>query len=210
METRTEGTEVVVPVVLSGIVSRLDGIDFCMDGAKFRLQTMAGPARLKPANAEVNNFLERVAGTRLRVTIAGYPVVGPECSYISTYYAAPSQDVAKSLGIDKLLSEQARVPRGECQWTAIHDFMPPGPARLNVRGACTMPTPGFKVTLQRHEPQGINPFILLLDKIVAPPTGTEPRHPVEVVVEYHEKTDTHYTNVEILPDFTNIRVQEVH
>jgi hypothetical protein len=54
-------------------------------------------------------------------------------------------------------------------WTAIHDFMPPGPARLTVRGKCTFPTPGYTVTLKKKVPQGINPAILLLDKTEAGP-----------------------------------------
>jgi len=95
-------------------------------------------------------------------------------------------------------------------WTAIHDFMPPGPARLRVHGKCTFPTPGYKVTFKHHVPPGINPAILLLEKTVVAPTGIEPQHVTTIEVEYQEKTDQHYTDVQILPDEVHIKVQDVH
>jgi hypothetical protein len=95
-------------------------------------------------------------------------------------------------------------------WSAIHDFMPPGPARLKVRGECTFPTPGFKVTLKRKQPQGINPAILILEKTVVKPIGLEPQLVTTIPVEYEEKTDQHFTEVLILPDDMRITVQEVH
>ena len=95
-------------------------------------------------------------------------------------------------------------------WTAIHDFQPPRPARLRVHGKCTFPTPGFKVSFKHHHPQGINSSILLLDKTVTPPSGIEPDIVTTIDVHYEERTDHHYTEVEILPDQVKIKVQEVH
>jgi hypothetical protein len=101
--------------------------------------------------------------------------------------------------------------RQNCRnWSAIHDFMPPRPARLRVRGECTFPTPGFKVTLKRAVPQGINPTILILEKTVTRPTGIEPQHVTTITVEYEETTDQHIAEVLIMPDDTRIPVQEVH
>lgn len=101
--------------------------------------------------------------------------------------------------------------KGNCkEWLAIHDFMPPRPARLRVEGKCTFPTPGFKVILSRKQPQGINPTILILEKQVIAPTGPEPDVITTLVAEYHETTDQHYTEVQIVPDGTNIKVQDVH
>jgi hypothetical protein len=94
-------------------------------------------------------------------------------------------------------------------WTAIHDFQPPRPARLRVHGKCTFPTPGYKVSFKHHHPQGINPSILLLDKTVTPPSGIEPDVVTTIDVHYEEQTDYHYTEVEILPDQVKIKVQEV-
>ncbi len=95
-------------------------------------------------------------------------------------------------------------------WTAIHDFQPPRPPRLRVHGKCTFPTPGYKVSFKHHNPQGINPSILLLDKIVTPPTGPEPDVVTTIDVHYEEQTGNHYTEVEILPDRVTIKVQIVN
>jgi len=95
-------------------------------------------------------------------------------------------------------------------WKAIHDFMPPKPARLRVSGQCTFPTPGFKVTLKKKQPQGINPNILILEKTVQPPTGIEPQVVTTIPVNYEENTDQHYSEVSILPDNTTIPVEEIH
>jgi len=194
-----------------------------MDGATHRLQTILGPARLKSGNAEVQKFLDQVAGKKLRVAVAGYPIAGPECTYIRVYYAAPSHDAVKLLGINESSFGEGEIGPAsvekegsysevgnKCEWTAIHDFMPPEPARLTVKGKCTFPTPGFKVTLKRKEPQGINPLILILEKVVVAPTKREPQHPSKVDVEYLAKTNTHYSDVEILPEGTKIAVKEVH
>lgn len=48
-------------------------------------------------------------------------------------------------------------------WTAICDRMPPGPARLHVYGRCS--GGGARLALKRHEPQGINPYELILELV---------------------------------------------
>jgi hypothetical protein len=96
---------------------------------------------------------------------------------------------------------------GSCgNWTAVHDFMPPRPARLRVHGVCTFPTPGYEVILRRAVPQGINPAILILDKTVKRPTGIEPQVVTKVDARFEETTSTNYTEVEIRPDGVRIRV----
>jgi len=94
-------------------------------------------------------------------------------------------------------------------WYASHDHMPPEPAVLRVTGTCTLPTEGYKVELYRHEPQGINPKDLLLDKVVIAPV--DPVTPVRTDVEarYEETTDVEYDTVTILPDGPSIPVEEV-
>jgi hypothetical protein len=79
--------------------------------------------------------------------------------------------------------------------------------KLKVHGQCTFPTPGYKVSLKKKEPQGINPAILLLEKTVVPPTGIEPQHVVTMAVSFEEHTSVHYHEVEILPDGTKIKVK---
>jgi hypothetical protein len=50
--------------------------------------------------------------------------------------------------------------------------------------------------LKRKVPQGINPEILLLEKMVAAPTGIEPDHIVTIEVSFEEHTSVHYKEVE--------------
>src|SRR5260370_39906059 len=71
-------------------------------------------------------------------------------------------------------------------WTAIHDFMAPGPAHLTVSGKCTFPTPGYRVTLTKKVPQRIIPAILLLEKTVTPPSGPQPDVVTTISVKYEE------------------------
>ena len=97
---------------------------------------------------------------------------------------------------------------GKCRdWYASHDHMPGKPKTLRVSGQCTFPTPGFKVELEPANPQGINPKIYLLNKIVHPPTGPVPDVETTVEVRYEEKTDTEYDQVTILPDGVTVDVE---
>jgi hypothetical protein len=93
-------------------------------------------------------------------------------------------------------------------WSAIHDFMPPRPAHLSVKGKCTFPTTGYTVTLKKKVPQGINPLILLLDKLVTPPVGPAADVVTTIPVVYEEVTNVRYTEVEI-SDSTKIKVEDV-
>jgi hypothetical protein len=99
---------------------------------------------------------------------------------------------------------------GKCtDWKAIHDFMPPKKGTLRVTGSCEFRTGGYTVELKPHAPQGFNPKIYLLDKVVTPPTGSATQQVTKVEVNYSEETEVHYTQVQILPDGDLIDVQEV-
>ena len=104
-----------------------------------------------------------------------------------------------------------KVSAGKCVgWRAVQDNMPPGPPNLYVIGSCTFPTSGYKVTLKEAAPQGKNPAILLLNKIVTPPTGIV--RPVVTTIEVRfdkKKATTKYSEVTILPDGGTIKVQQV-
>jgi hypothetical protein len=94
------------------------------------------------------------------------------------------------------------APAATATWSATlhaHD--------LKVRGELTFPTPGYKVTLKKKHPQGINPSVLLLEKTVVPPTGIEPDHVVQMPVDFEEHTLVDYHEVEILPDGVKIKVK---
>jgi hypothetical protein len=103
------------------------------------------------------------------------------------------------------------TPSGDCRdWSAHHDHQPPGPPVLRVRGVCRFPTAGYAVELRRHEPQGINPADLLLDRIVQPPTGPVAQVVTDVEVRWSEETEFEYETVTILPDGASVPVQDVH
>jgi hypothetical protein len=102
------------------------------------------------------------------------------------------------------------VQQGKCtDWKAWHDRKPGGPATLHVTGECEFPTGGYKVELRPMKPQGINPRILLLEKIVHPPTGVTNQMVTHVEVHYTEKTNVHYDHVSIVPDGITVPVKEV-
>lgn len=115
-------------------------------------------------------------------------------------------------GVAEAINWTAVPPlEGTCHdWTAFHDHMPPGPSVMRVQGTCRFNTSGYVVELRRHEPQGINPYDLLLDRIVIPPDGPVAEVETEDEVRYSEETEFNYQTVTILPDGPSIRVEDVH
>ncbi|HWN97187.1 MAG TPA: hypothetical protein VNT99_19305 [Methylomirabilota bacterium] len=97
MSEQANTGEVQVPVFITGIITKNDGVDFCMDGANYKLHNYQGEVRLKARNPQAEKQLKKFAGRRIRVTVGGYWVWGPECSYVSVYYAEPATDVVKAL-----------------------------------------------------------------------------------------------------------------
>ena len=94
-------------------------------------------------------------------------------------------------------------------WKAWHDRQPGHPATLHITGKCKFNTGGYKVTLQPAVPQGINPEIYILNKIVHAPSGPATQVVTDVPVHYTEKTDARYTEVDIHPDGAKVPVKEV-
>ena len=95
------------------------------------------------------------------------------------------------------------------KWEAWHDFMPGKTPTLYVTGVCTTPTPGYKIKLEVATPQGKNPKILLLRKVVIPPTITPDLDPTSVDVHFTKKTKFEYKQVTILPEVKTIKVKRV-
>lgn len=83
------------------------------------------------------------------------------------------------------------------EWKAWHDRMPCGPPTLHVTGKCSVPTEGWKAALQQHEPQGLNPTILMLDLVVTCPEGFVAQILTELDVSWIEKTDMRYDQVSV-------------
>ena len=124
--------------------------------------------------------------------------------------AGAKKAAAKKGGAKKAGAAKPKPSQGKCgNWKAWIDVMPPGPPTLYVTGECRFPTHGYKVTLKPAVPQGINPRILLLRKIVTPPSGPVILIPQTVPVNYKQRTKTNYTHVTILPDNVTIKVQIV-
>src|ERR1700730_4454760 len=94
-------------------------------------------------------------------------------------------------------------------WTAGLDTMPPEKPRMTVKGVCTCPTSGFKTSLRKANPQGINPDILLLDLVTDPPTNIVNQVVTNYDVTYHEKDSQRYTEVTILPCNITVSVKVV-
>lgn len=105
-------------------------------------------------------------------------------------------------------------PINQCgNWSAWLDLMPGDKPTLHVTGQCTFPSLGYQVELQRAVPQGVNPEILLLRKVVTPPpSGGVTGSQVETLdVRYREQpAQNHYKQVQIEPDGVLLDVQEVH
>jgi hypothetical protein len=104
---------------------------------------------------------------------------------------------------------RAALPLGETKyecgkWEAVLDQASGKEPNLTVRGSCLFPTTGFLAELRRHDPQGINPGILLLDLVVTKPAGPTAQVLTEVEVTYAEEGA--YEAVTILPDGPTINV----
>lgn len=108
-------------------------------------------------------------------------------------------------------SKAGAASQGKCTgWKAWEDQMPPGPPTLHVIGKCLFPTHGYKVRLKKAVPQGINPKILLLVKVVTAPRGPVIQVPQVVEVHYKQRvTKGQYKQVTILPEVKTIRVKIV-
>jgi hypothetical protein len=99
-----------------------------------------------------------------------------------------------------LAEERRSIKQGSCgAWYAWIDKMPGAQKRLFVIGTCVFPTTGYQVELRRAVPQGINPDILILHKVVTPPSGVVLDVITSVQVRYEEFPPVDYKQVEIQP-----------
>jgi len=98
----------------------------------------------------------------------------------------------------------------KCSFSAVHNWQPVDFPDLWVKGSCTMPTPGYKITLEQANPQGINPDILILKMTVTPPTGNVAQVITEQeIVPYVKGTKTKYKQVQIEPGGFMVKVVDV-
>ena len=137
-----------------------------------------------------------------------------EASYTVSLHLSGILGTAGIEVIGATRTEQHEVPPhdvvGTCRdWQAWHDRQPGATPTLHVTGACEFPTAGYSVVLRRHEPQGINPRDLLLDRVVDAPSGPVAEVITVVEVHYREETDVAYDTVTILPDQGSVPVEQV-
>jgi hypothetical protein len=98
----------------------------------------------------------------------------------------------------------------EANWLAFHDFMPsPSGPELRVSGSVMMPARGWKVSLKEHEPQGINPAVLLLDLVATAPKGNVLPVLTDEKVRFTKKTKFPYRTVHILQINETVEVRDV-
>jgi hypothetical protein len=93
-------------------------------------------------------------------------------------------------------------------WKAVLNAEPPAPFTLHVTGNCHFDDSGYTVELKPAVPQGINPNVYILHKIVHKPAHVS-HHPSNVAVDYTEKVKVKYTEVQIIPDNVTVTVQVV-
>jgi len=78
------------------------------------------------------------------------------------------------------------------------DLEPPTPPRsLHVTGTYTFPTPGYTAGLRPSDPQGINPWDLLLELVVQAPGGAVSRVLTDVEIHYEAEAETECKTVTI-------------
>jgi hypothetical protein len=99
------------------------------------------------------------------------------------------------------------------QWIAIHEFAPPGPAKLRVEGNAAIPNLGVVPKLVRTKSQGIDPKVLLLDVVTETLTNIQGdmrwSKLVRSKVTYEEETDYPFESVQIESLHKTIDVENV-
>lgn len=87
--------------------------------------------------------------------------------------------------------------------------MPGVEPTIQVVGTEVFPTTVYSVELRPAVPQGCNPSIYILEKIVHPPEGEVAQVETEVQIHYRDATFGEYTSVTIFPDDITVEIREV-
>lgn len=80
------------PTCLSGVVTALSGVGYCMDGATHQVHTIGpAPVRLRGMTEEVKIALDRATAANQKVSVCGLWLNGPECNilYVFTVSEVP-------------------------------------------------------------------------------------------------------------------------
>ncbi|MEA2584051.1 MAG: hypothetical protein QOF33_2136 [Thermomicrobiales bacterium] len=84
-----------------------------------------------------------------------------------------------------------------CDWTAVHDALDGIEMPVKVYGACTCPSPGYTLRLERSEQDSADPAHLRLTLTVVPPSEEMPDLLTPCGVEYEEPSATAVERVTI-------------
>lgn len=94
-------------------------------------------------------------------------------------------------------------------WSATYTPMSNDSGRLQVSGEYNS-IGGSTVTLEKQNPQGINPTILILKEVETTPTGIAHSNVDRIIpVTYEETTNLFYSEVEVLPAGVKIKVKHL-
>ena len=88
------------PTALSGVVTKLQGVAFCLDGASHLIHTITGATRLKGQDDGVAELLDKVADGQTHVMVMGAPAWAAECLYVAVHRVALTEEVSKTFGGD--------------------------------------------------------------------------------------------------------------
>lgn len=99
-------------------------------------------------------------------------------------------------------------------WYAWNNLQPPKPFSFHMHGEVEVANPGVEPVLVRHNPQGINPGVLLLDLILLQKAGLWPDVLVWKDAPYDEVlSEKGYSGVDILCDgkvLVSVKVEDIH
>jgi len=109
-----------------------------------------------------------------------------------------------------MADNKSNDPGKRSDWKAWIDAMPPG-RRLYVNGKCVYPTAGWTITLEKANPQGINPAVLILRKTAKAPQGPAAQQMTTYEPKYEQKLgpDEKYEKVTIIPDSVTVDVKVI-
>lgn len=103
-----------------------------------------------------------------------------------------------------------RVHEPSRWWYAWHDWMPGSKPTLFVTGELTLVSPGYRVRLEKHDPQDEGEETLVLDLLIeaSESSGDEAKTTEGIQeVRYEEQTNTSYQDIMIVSR-TRVPVQK--
>lgn len=100
-------------------------------------------------------------------------------------------------------ASQEEMPGKIRDWRALQ-----GPGVVVVDCWVTFPSAGWMMELRKAEEQGDDSERLVLERVVTHPEGYQPPVTRGLDVRWEEKTDVEYKTVTVLPEGTELEVQD--